>query len=162
MRKLFGAAAALLLAGLAAGSAMLATTPACELLTGAELDGAAGRKMISQGGTADFEHISECFWQSEEGRPSLQFSLIAAAMFSPSGQTARDHLDFNMDAMEKAGSTFEWFPQIGDGAFLSETPETHFVGLAAGGDYLSIGLTGGKRETILAIAKAAAKAMSAR
>lgn len=156
------ASLAVALPGPAGASAMLATTPACEVLSEAELGKMMGQKLRGLGGTADIAYLSDCFWQSEGGGPSLEFVLMEEELLSPSGQTARSYLEQNMDAMDKAGSPFEHFPDIGDGAVLSEAPDTIFISLASGGDYLSIRLTGGKRATILKIAEAAARKMRAR
>lgn len=153
------AAVLTLFSGIALASAMLATTRACEILTEAELNRAAGHTMQSQGGTADIAHITECFWWSETG-PSLEFRLMAEELFSPSGQTGLDYLTHNIDVMKKSGGPFELIPGIGDGAMLTEAPDTLFIDLAAGGDYLSIRLTGGTRATVIAIAEAAAKKMA--
>lgn len=158
IRGLQTAICALALSASAGASALLATTPACELLSEAELNKAAGHTMQSQGGTADIEHISECFWSSADG-PSLDFRLMAEELFSPSGQTGLDYLNHNIDVMKKAGEPFELIPGIGDGALLTDAPDTLFIELAAGGDFLRIRLTGGTRAMGIAIAEAAAEKM---
>ena len=161
IRGLQTAICALALSASAGASAMLATTPACEILSEAELGKLMGGQLRGLGGTADIAYLSDCFWQTDGGGPSLEFMLMEAALLSPSGQTARSYLEQNIEGMEKAGSPFERIPDIGDGAVLSEAPDTIFVSLASGGDYLSIRLTGGTRATILKIAKSAAGAMRA-
>lgn len=159
--RLFCAAACLYLPGAsAAASAMLATTPACEILSQDQLDKATGHTMLPLGGTADVEHLSVCFWRAEGDGPSLELKLMAGAMLSPSGQTARDYLEQGITALEAAGQPYERLADIGDGAVLTEAPDTRFVSLAAGGDYLTIRLSGGTRDAVIAVAEAAAKKMA--
>lgn len=160
IRGLQTAICALALSASAGASALLATTPACELLTEKEAGEATGGTMISVGGTVDIAFMSECFWQTAGGGPSLDFMLMEPGMFSPSGQTARDHLDSNVAAMKEAGYPFEMIAGVGEAAMLYEDAGTRFFTLVAGGSYLSIRMRESSREALLTIGRIAATRMA--
>ena len=154
------AAALISFSGLALASAMLATTPACELLTETEASKALGHKMVSMGGTADIAFMSECFWHGEDGGPALDFRYMEAGLFSPGGGSARSYLDHNIEALKGANEPFEIIEGVGEGALMTEQEDTRFLSLASGGGYLTISLRESTREAILAIGKIAAKKMA--
>ncbi len=149
---------AMAMSGLVMASALLATTPACELLTEKEASKAIGLKMEQQGGAGDILHLSSCYWDAQDGG-RLEFTLSEAGLFSPSGQTALDHYNGVVEGLTAAGEPFEALPGIGHGAVLMERDDVRFISMAAGGGYLSITLGESTREAIIAIAKIAAKRM---
>lgn len=157
---ILSAIAALGFGSVVLASAMLATTPACELLTEKEAGAATGGTMFSLGGTADVEFLSSCYWQTDGGGPSLEFTLMEGGMFSPSGQTARDYFDANIAAMKAARYPFEMIDGLGETAMLNEEGDTRFLTLVAGGSYLTIRLSEGSREALLTIARIAAGKMA--
>lgn len=150
--------AACALSGAALASALLATTPACELVSESEATGAVGRPVHLLGGVADIAHMSTCYWDAQDGG-RLELTLSEEGLFSPSGQSARDYFDMIVASLAKAGEPFETLSGIGHGAVLMETAGERFISMAAGGGYLSIRLGDSTREAIIAIARIAAARM---
>ena len=159
MRRIAVLALAVTFAGCAAGSALYETTPACDLLSEAEASAILGEAMTSKGGMAD-PGMYDCYWDGAGGI-RLEFALNDAALYAPSGQTASDEFDRMIKATTAAGDPPELIDGIGERAALhrSESPEAWFLTIVAGGDYLTITLTGSMREAILTLGKTVAPRM---
>ncbi|BCW87420.1 hypothetical protein sos41_05490 [Alphaproteobacteria bacterium SO-S41] len=159
MRRFGALAFAMAFAGCAAGSALYETTPACALLSEAEASAILGQAMTSKGGMAD-PGMYDCYWDGAGGI-RLEFALNDAALYAPSGQTASDEFDRMIKATTAAGDAPELIDGIGERAALhrSENPAAWFLTVVAGGDYLTISLTGATRTAILTLGKTVAPRM---
>ena len=144
--------------GVAAASALLVTTPACELLSDDEASAAIGEAMTRQGGTADDVWLSDCFWQGA-GDAQLRFSLAKSDLFAPSGRTALDAIEAELTSLRNAKLSYDDIHDLGARAAMTETPEFRVLYMVAGEDYLTIVMTGGSRAAAIAVAKAAAGRM---
>jgi hypothetical protein len=149
------------LAGFAAASAsaLLATTPACELLREDEASAAIGEAMTSLGGTADDALLSDCTWQGAD-RARLMFSLADGDLFAPSGRTAIDAIEATRQNHLRAALSYEDIPGLGKRAAISDAPGFLVVYVVAGDDYLTIALTNGSRAAAIAVAERAVSRMS--
>ena len=145
--------------GIASASALLATTPACELLREDEASAAIGEAMTSLGGTADDVWLSDCTWQGS-GEARLMFSLADGELFAPSGRTAIDAIEATRQNHLRAAMSYEEIPGLGKRAAISEAPGFLVVYVVAGDDFLTIALTNGSRAAAIAVAERAAARMS--
>lgn len=159
MRYLLPVIAACAFTGSAPASALL-VTEACKLVTAQEMNAVMGA-MSEGAGTSD-GYLVTCSWSQEDGDAWVYFYLYGEEMFTPSGRTAIDQLESDVAVVEGAGNKVERIPGLGDAAVVfaqADKPEVVELYVASKGDLLTILISIGTKDKIIALAKAAAARM---
>lgn len=159
MRRMIVTATALLtFSGLALASALLATTPACEVFTADEVTALLQTPADVLGGTADFPHRSDCFWQTgTDGR--LEVKLTGPEAFAPSKRSAAIQFDDDVKLI-KDSVQLETIEGLGERAALypsDDRPGVWFVMLVANGHYLQMTVKAGAHDRIVTAMRLAAE-----
>ncbi|MFT3810705.1 MAG: hypothetical protein QM698_12370 [Micropepsaceae bacterium] len=148
-------AAVLSLGGTAMASALLPTTPACELLTEAEVSALLGSPATQEGGNGT--PIADCYWTADMG-VGLQVQLSYPEMFTPSGRSAAIQFD-EYAASIKNIVKLEMIEGLGERAALyrnSEHPSAFHVMMAVNGYFIEMTVYEGDRDRIVVAMRAAA------
>ncbi len=144
--------------GLAHASALLATTPACELLTADDVTDLLQATATSIGGTADTPERSDCFWQTGTDA-ALEVNLTGPEAFKPARRSAARQFDDDVKLI-KDSVDLELIADLGERAAIyqsNDAPNVWFAMLVANGSYLQMTVTSAARDRIVIAMETALK-----
>jgi hypothetical protein len=142
----------------ATASALLATTPACEVFTAGDVSALLDTPAIKKGGTVTPIDLSDCYWDTDTDA-RLIVQLVGPEMFKPSGRSAITQFNDDVKLIEDSVK-LEVIGDLGERAAIypsNDAPNVWFVMMVVNGNYLQMTVTAAPRERIVTAMETAAR-----